>query len=98
MTTDRRASARVSGRESVEDIQQTHASLERARKAAVDFSEKLPGIRSRHAGHWIVFRNGRVAFKKVSFGEASDELKRRGWDKSEIIIEFIDREPMAIIL
>ena len=45
-----------------------------------------------------MFRNGRVAFKKVSFGEASDELKRRGWDKSEIIIEFIDREPMAMIL
>ncbi len=98
MTTNQRAKARNLNRESEKEIQQARESLGRARKAAVDFSEKLPGIRSRHAGNWIVFRNGRVAFKKVSFGEASDELKRRGWDKSEVIVEFVSREPMAMIL
>ena len=98
MTTDRRAKTRASGRDTKKEVQRTRESLGRARKASADFAGKLPGIRARHAGNWIVFRNGRVAFKKVSFGKISDELKRRGWDKSEVIIEFVDHQPLIMIL
>lgn len=98
MTTNSRANARRGSRPSQSEANRNREALHRIRKTSEQFNEKLPGIRKRHADHWIVFRNGRVAFKSDSFGKSSDYVKEKGWDKSDVIIEFVSREPIAMIL